>query len=299
MGASPATYAKLVLTMLFWGGTWIAGRLLAQEVDPLQAAVWRFLFASAGLFALVLWHEGKLPMPSAKECVYIVLLGVSGIFLYNLFFFYGLQRIAAGRAALVVALNPAMAAVLAWTLRHERVTPLKGLGAAVAFIGSLIVISDGDPAAFLRGDIGVGEWLVFGCVVCWTAYTFIGRAATKTLTSLVATAYSCIAGLAMLLLALLWREGPSAAMLTPHFSARAWASLVFLGIFATTIGYAWYNEGVRRIGAARAAAFINLVPVTAVLLGAVMLDERLGLPVLSGGAMILLGVWLTNRTRTT
>jgi len=297
MQAGPATYAKLVATMAFWGGTWIAGRLLALEVDPLQAAVWRFLFASAGLFVLVLWHEGRLPLPGAKEIVYIVLLGASGVFLYNLFFFYGLQRIAAGRGALVVALNPAMSAVVAWTLRHERVTAMKGLGAAVAFFGSLVVISNGDPAALLRGDVGVGELLVFGCVVCWTAYTFIGRAATKTLTALVATAYSCAAGLVMLLLALLWRETPSAAMLTPHFSASAWASLLFLGLFATTVGYAWYNDGVRRIGAARAAAFINLVPVAGVALGALLLGERLGLPVLGGGAMILLGVWLTNRSR--
>jgi drug/metabolite transporter (DMT)-like permease len=299
MRVSKTVYIKLVLTMLFWGGTWIAGRIVAQEIDPLQAAIWRFLFASIGLIALVLVYEGRLPLPSGRQFAYIVLLGASGIFFYNLFFFYGLQRISAGRGALVVALNPAMAAVLAWTLRQERITALKGLGVAVAFAGSLIVISNGDPAALVRGDIGVGDWLIFGCVVCWTAYTFIGRVATKTLTPLVATAYGCLAGLVMLLLALVWRETPTAAMLAPHFSALAWGCLLFLGIFATTIGYAWYNDGVRRIGAARAAAFINLVPVAGVLLGALLLGERLGLPVLGGGAMILLGVWLTNRARTT
>jgi drug/metabolite transporter (DMT)-like permease len=237
-------------------------------------------------------------LPSRREWLQIVLLGVSGIFLYNFFFLYGLQHITAGRGALVVALNPVMVAVVAWTFTRERVTMLKGLGAVVAFLGCLLVITDGNPAALWRGEVGVGEWLVFGCVVCWTIYTFVGRAATKTLSPLIATAYGCIIGWLMLLTALLLRDTVTLALLTPHFSARAWSSILFLGIFGTTLGFTWYNDGVRRIGAARAAAFINLVPVAAVLLGALLLDERLGLPVLAGGAMILLGVWLTNRTRT-
>jgi hypothetical protein len=59
--------------------------------------------------------------------------------------------------------------------------------------------------------------------------------------------------------------------------------------------FTWYAEAVQRIGATRSAAFINLVPVSAVILGAVLLDERLGVAVLSGGAgLVIAGVIITN-----
>ena len=293
--ATAATYLKLLLAMLFWGGTWIAGRMLVQEVDPLVAAVWRFSIAGISLVALVWWQEGRLPGLSSREWGQVLLLGGTGIFLYNFFFLYGLRHISAGRGALVVALNPVVAACVAWAFFNDRMTPRKGLGIAVAFAGSLLVIANGAPMALLSGEVGLGELLIVGCVFSWVAYTFVGRAAMRTLSPLLATAYGCIAGWLMLLGVLLARDGTGRFTTAPGFSLRAWLCIVFLGFFGTALGFTWFNDGVRRIGAARASAFINLVPVAAVLLGAALLGERLGMPVLAGGALVLGGVWLTNR----
>ncbi|MCM8597616.1 MAG: DMT family transporter, partial [Candidatus Accumulibacter sp.] len=63
----------------------------------------------------------------------------------------------------------------------------------------------------------------------------------------------------------------------------------------TALAFTWYAEAVQRIGATRSAVFINLVPVSAVLLGALLLDERLGVAVLAGGALVIVGVIITNR----
>ena len=79
-------------------------------------------------------------------------------------------------------------------------------------------------------------------------------------------------------------------------SWRGGSAIVFLGLFGTAISFTWYSEAIGRIGSTRAAAFINLVPVFAVLLGALILHERLGAAVLGGGVLVLIGVWLTNRT---
>ena len=101
--------------------------------------------------------------------------------------------------ALVVALNPVVVALAAWFVGQERMTPTKLAGIAIALAGCLMVIGNGDPLALLHGAVGLGEWLIVGCVLCWTAYTFIGRSATKTLSPLAAT-------LACALLALLWER---------------------------------------------------------------------------------------------
>ena len=78
------------------------------------------------------------------------------------------------------------------------------------------------------------------------------------------------------------------------WSWRVWASVLFLAIGGTALAFTWFADGVRRIGAAKASVFVNLVPVFAVLQAAVLLDERLGLPVLAGGLLVIAGVWLTT-----
>ncbi|HEX8986727.1 MAG TPA: DMT family transporter [Rhodocyclaceae bacterium] len=288
-----STYAKLFVTMVIWGGTWVAGRYAVLEAPPIGVAVWRFLIAGGSLLTLVAWRQGGLPRPTRAEWKLIVGLGLTGIFLYNLCFLYGLQRIGAGHGALVVALNPVIVTLAAAWLAHERLTPRKAAGSAIALVGCLTVIGHGSPLAPLEGELGLGELLITGCAVLWAAYTLIGRRATKTLSPLVATAYSSAAGCAMLA-AVAAIDQPAA--LLPAYSPLVWTCIFFLALLGTTLGFTWFNQAVARIGAARASIFINLVPVAAVLQGAWLLDERLGLSVLVGGALVLAGVVLTQHT---
>ncbi|MBI4984204.1 MAG: DMT family transporter [Rhodocyclales bacterium] len=288
------TYLKLVLTMVIWGGTWVAGRYAVQAAPPLAIAVWRFLIAGAALLALVAWRNGGLPRPTRREWGLIAGLGLSGIFLYNLCFLFGLQRLAAGHAALVVALNPVMVTLAAAMFGGERLTRTKIAGSVIALLGCLTVIGHGSPLAALSGEIGIGEVLIVGCAAFWTIYTLIGRRATKTMSALAVTAYSTLVGWALLLLAGLF-DRP--ADLLPAYPSLVWASILYLALLGTTLGFTGFNQSVQRIGAARASIFINLVPVAAVLQGAWLLDERLGLSVLVGGALVLVGVVLTQRTQ--
>ena len=78
---------------------------------------------------------------------------------------------------------------------------------------------------------------------------------------------------------------------------RGYTSIVFLGLLVTAAGFTWYSEAIATIGATRSAAFINLVPMFAVLLGAWLLGERLAAGALAGGLCVIAGVWLTNRYR--
>ena len=70
---------------------------------------------------------------------------------------------------------------------------------------------------------------------------------------------------------------------------------LFLGVIATGVAFTWYYAGIKAIGPARAGIFINLVPVFAITMGYVILDEPVTSSLLSGGAMVISGVWLTNR----
>lgn len=291
------TYLKLIGAMFMWGGTWIAGRIIAQELAaPLAVASLRFVLAGLVVAAFALSSGRRLPLPAnRKEWLTICGLAFTGVFLYGLCFFYGLQRIAAGRGALVVALNPVMVTLLAWLLGQETMQARKGLGITIALIGCLTVIGNGEPLALLQGSVGPGEWLILGCALSWASYTLIGRHITRTLPPLAVTLYASLLGALFLGLA----AGYEGRIEAATWSWRIWASMGFLAIFGTAMAYTWFTAAVHQIGAARASVFINLVPVFAVLQAAVLLDERLGLPVLVGGLLVIAGVYLTTQTRQT
>jgi drug/metabolite transporter (DMT)-like permease len=127
--------------------------------------------------------------------------------------------------------------------------------------------------------------------VLWAVYTFVGRRGTRSLSPLAMTFGASLTGWIMLTVAALLQ---GSLFLLTETTWRGWSAIVFLGLFGTALAFTWYAEAVQRIGATRSAAFINLVPVSAVILGALLLDERLGVAVLAGGALVIAGVIITN-----
>ena len=289
--ARPLIFVKLVLTAFFWGGTWIAGRSAVQEMAPLAVASWRFLLATLALGAL-LWHREGIPRWSAREWLVLGSLGLTGVFFYNVFFLYGLQHVEAGRGALVVAFIPAIIALADWLFFRQPMSATKALGVTLAMAGCLLVVTQGQPARLFMGEVGFGEWLLLGTALSWTAYTLINRGITARFSPLAMTCGGCLAGWILLTLGALV-DGSLF-----DFSSATWrapASIIFLGLCGTAVAFTWYSEAIGHVGSTRAAAFINLVPVFAVLLGALLLDEHLGAGVLGGGAAVLGGVLLTHR----
>jgi drug/metabolite transporter (DMT)-like permease len=88
-------YVKLLLAAIF-GGTFIAGRVVAKDVGPFSAAFLRFAIATVFLLLFTWKTEGTLPIPMRRQIIHVILLGMTGIFSYNIFFFKGLKIINAG-----------------------------------------------------------------------------------------------------------------------------------------------------------------------------------------------------------
>jgi drug/metabolite transporter (DMT)-like permease len=285
-------YVKLTLTAIFWGGTFIAGRIVAAELPPFSAAFVRFALAAVLLVAIVWRTEGALPRPTARQAFRLAVLGMTGVFAYNAGFFAALKLIEASRASLIVALCPVLLSVSAAVFFRERFTILKALGVILSVSGAMLVISRGALFHLLDGGVGLGELLIFSSVVSWTIYSLVGRLVMGQLSPLVAVTWSVLVGLAALLPAAVC-EGALPTL--PQLPWRAWIGLLYLAAFGTVLGFVWYYEGIRRVGAVRAGLFINLVPVSAVLLSWLLLGERVTPSLLLGGALVVAGVSLTNR----
>ena len=286
-------YLKLFLTAVFWGGTFIAGRILAQEVEPYAGSFLRFLVATACMIPLVSHFEGRLQPLGRRQALVVFLSGMTDVFLYNVFFLTGLQTVQAGRASVIVASNPVLISLFAALLfRGERMTARKALGVALSVCGAVFVITRGHPAEILQGTVGRGEMFIFGCVASWVSYSLIGKVVMRDVLPVSAVTYACLVGSAALLPPAII-EGMAGNL--GSYSIAAWLSMVYLGFFGTCIGFIWYYEGIREIGPSRAGVFINFVPISAVILSFLLLGETIDASLLIGAALVLSGIYLTNR----
>jgi len=286
-------YLKLICTAVFWGGTFVAARIAAREMEPFSAAFLRFVTASVFLFGFVFKSHGKIPPLDRRHFPFVLLLGLSGVFAYNACFFAGLKTITASRASLIIATQPAFIALLSSWFFREKLDSLKIPGIMLSIAGAVTVISRGHPLTLFSNSIGPGEAYILGCVASWVSYTLIGKAAMKSLSPLPAVTWSCGVGAVCLLpfaLAegILWSIG--------GFSLTAWVGILYLGFFGSALGFFWYYEGIKAIGAARAGIFINLVPVSSIVLACLILDETLDASLAAGAVLVISGVYLTNRS---
>ena len=285
-------YLKLLGMAVFWGGTFIAGKLAARHVGPYSAAFLRFAIASVFLLLAAWKIEGRLPTLRPRQILPIFLLGLTGVLAYNVFFFKGLKLIEAGRAAIIIANNPIGIALFSALIFRERLTPLRLTGILVSISGAVVVITRGSLAALGSGGVGWGELFILGCVASWVTFSLLGKALLAEMSPLASVLYASISG-ALCLALPAWHEGILAAW--PGFGAVDWLALFYLGFFGTVLGFVWYYEGIQKLGAMKAGVFINFVPVSAIIFSFFILGEPLTLSLLAGTALVLSGVYLTNR----
>lgn len=289
------TYLKLLFAMLVWGGTFTSARLLGNELDPTVSAFLRFLLASSFLLALLYLRERRLPSITKQQFLPLLGMGLTGIALYNLLFFYGLVHTEAGRGSLIVATNPLLTALGAAFIFKEKFTLLRIFGFLLCVSGALLIITKGDFFTLLEKGIGKGELAFLGCALSWAAYTLIGRfmsGKSNDLSSLAIIAYASCIGTVVLFFATLNTDLLGAIS---TLSVNAGLNLLFLSLLATVIGFVWFQDGVKVLGAAKAAVFIYFMPVSAVFWAWLILDEKFTLVLAIGAVLVILGIYLVNK----
>jgi len=285
-------YLLLIAAPAMWGGAFVAAKYLVLELHPMAAAGVRFVISFLFLLPFFLRIEGRSGLPGWRDLPVLLLLGASGVFAYNALFFYGMQWAAATDGSLVVASSPVLTVVLSVLFLREGFARLQAAGLVLCLAGVAVIIAKGSPDTLFRWRVNHGDLLLLGCAASWAVYSVAGKVAMRRLSALASTTFSN--GLGALMLAacalpvLRW---DSLAALSP----RGWASLLFLAVFASGIAFVFWLAGVRAVGAARSAVFVNLAPLSSALLGVLMLGERLALFHLAGAFLVLAGVYLVNR----
>jgi drug/metabolite transporter (DMT)-like permease len=271
-----------------WGSSFLFMRLAVVEFGPLPTAALRVGIAAAFLLPLLLWKGQGHVLRRHWPVISVVGLLNSGIpfFLFS----FALLSITTGLSAILNATVPLFGALVAWAWLRDRPTGSRILGLAIGFLG--VAMLAWDKATFKAGASGIAPaWAVLACLLACVCYALAASATKRYLTGLpplvTATGSQLGATIGLALPALWLRPGQ-----VP--SAQAWLALVALGVLCTGVAYILYFRLIETTGPARALAVTFVVPVFAVLYGALFLREQVTPWMLACGLVIVCGTALST-----
>jgi len=292
-GLTPALGAAIGCAVI-WGVNVPVMKAGLQEVDPFFFNAARLTLSAAALGLLDAAERrgrAKVPTPWRK----VVTLGLLSSLVYQVLFLLGMDATSAGNTAIIVASGPLWTAIIESLMGVDR-HPGQAWGAlGVAFVGTMLVTLTGidDPTG---GATLLGNLVMLAAMGTWAFATVLSRPLLETFP---ATRLAFLAVLVSLpghwTLALPGLDLSSVGR--PGFVA---STIAYSGILSTGVAYALWNRSVKDLGAARTAAFSNLVPVVALAVAWVYLGEQPRLLQLAGGALVVAGLlmWRTARRST-
>jgi len=279
--------ARLVWLILccIWGSTWLFIKIGLKDLPPLTFAGIRFVIASAILIAIVAVRR----LPFSDLITNWRLLALTGVLSFSFnygFIFWGEQYISSGLAALLQATIPAFGLVFAhFYLPGERITPRKVTGVVLGILGVGVVFSN-------QLTVG-GEKSLAGCVAIVLSSIIVAysnvlvKARGKHIDPVIMAAGQMLFGLVPLLVIGISLEGNPVYY---RWTMRAVVSLFYLAIVGSVIAFVLYYWLVRKIDVTKSMLIALVTPVVAVIVGIIVLGERINWRTLLGGAMIISGI---------
>lgn len=281
--------AMLLSTALIWGVNFPIAKALLNSVPPMIFAGWRFLFAGLLLFVILKLRGERWGLPRG-ELARLAVLGFVGITAFQALWAHGVAMTTASKASILVNLSPAVAALIA-TLHGNSPSAKGWIGIMLSFAGVFLLINNSLTAFSLDGGTLVGDVLMMLGAVAWAIYTFYAAPLLQRLGPLKVTAWTVLIGALGLMPVTLWQ---SAGFDFAILDLRDWASFAYTVVFSAALGFAWWYEGVQRIGTTRTMVYSNMIPVFAVASAVAFLGETFSLVQTLGAVIVLVGIRLAR-----
>ncbi len=287
---SAKAFGLLVVSALIWGGVFHVIKVALVEAPPFIVLAARFTLTAVVLSPYLLLHQNYkqiLRWENLRETVLLSMIGICG---YNIFFTYGMQLTEPATGSLIIAANPAITTLLSRLWKKEEVSWIRWIGIALAFVGLLFIVFQGRAENLMNLRVGPGNLLLLGAPLVWAVYSIRSRDILQRMPTTAFTAAIVLFSLPPQIAVAVIQFDTWHFALLPGF----WLAIAYLGILATGVAYLFWNQGVLLIGAARSSVFVNLIPVTALIIS-FALGQELKPHHLVGGAIVLLGVFLATR----
>ncbi|MCF6266722.1 MAG: DMT family transporter [Desulfuromusa sp.] len=282
---------SLIVAMLLWASSFVALKLAFQGYHPMQVIFGRMMIASL-CFVIFIPTFRKINW-RRQDYKYFLFMGICEPCLYFLFEAKALELTSASQAGMITAMLPLLVAILAWSWLKESINRKTLAGFSLAIIGACWLSLASETSINAPNPL-LGNFYEFLAMVCAAGYTVSLKHLTNNYPPLFLTAFQAFIGslffFPFLLLpdvgfTIVWETIPALAV-------------IYLGTFITLGAYGCYNYSVSRIPANRAAGYVNLIPVFGVILGMLILGDKLNVSQWLACGLVFCGVWLSSRKST-
>ncbi|WP_298724462.1 DMT family transporter [uncultured Ferrovibrio sp.] len=273
------------------GAAMVATRFVVGESGPATLAMMRYAIGALCLLPLLHWQ--KQPMRFARRDILpIAGLGIVQFGVLIALLNYGLSHVSAARAALLFACFPLLTMIVAALLGRESLTWAKTAGVLLTIAGVALALGEKVFAA-ASADHWIGEAAVLLAALCGAVCSVLYRPYLQRYPTLPVGAFAMLASVGFLALLAAY-EG--AFTTWSGYSAPGWAAVIFIGISSGLFYFIWL-WALRHTSPTRVTIFLGLSPVTAALLGTLLLDEPFTMPLAAGLLLVLAGLWLAHRPK--
>lgn len=280
-------HAAAAAAALSAGAAVVATRFVIGETDPISLVFYRYLISIVCFAPFFPWLWPKAGL-AAAEYAKVAMFGILFFVLFPWAFNASLQYNPAARGAVGLATIPIQTLLVAAAFGREQMTTAKVTGILLAFSGILVAFG---AAAMGRGNVAYfyGDSLMLLGVLCAALYSVFSRPTLMRHGPLFVTALGMAFAVVALAPAVVIKSGGFAF---PAFTLKGWMAVAFLGTIAGTLQFSLFMWALRWLPPTTTVLYLTLNPITAMVLGIILLGEKLTFELMAGMALVLVGIMI-------
>ena len=282
-------FLALFWVSIIWGTTWIASKEGVKHMPALQlVAIRQFI---GGIIYIGYFLLKKTPWPKGKQWKFILILSVLNFVLSNGLSTWGVKYISSGLGAIIGALVPLWVVIISF-FRGERLARLAIVGLIVGFSGICVVFYD-HLNDFFIADFRFGIFLSIVATLTWAFGTLYTKKKAASFNPYFGLGLQMFIS-SILLFAFTGATGTSVSL--SEIPAISWWSIAYLVLFGSVFTFIAFIYALQRLPSEISSIYAYVNPIVAVLLGTVIFNEPLTIPIIIGGSITLIGLYLVNKS---
>ena len=283
----------LVLATILWGGNFVIGRAVSDDIPPFTLALLRW-FVALIVFLPIVIKKLKMDWPKLKaNYPAVILMAITGVAAFNTLVYIGVHYTTSINASLMNSSTPIMIYILSFIFLKDRLNWKQIVGTAISLVGVLFILTSGSLSQLFSMQFNKGDLIVLIAVLCWAIYSIVVKRNAGKLPG--DTTFFATIVLGFILLIPFASYELTTTNISINWSLSTVAAIIYVGTFASIVAFLSWNKGVVAIGANRASIFLNFIPLFATIFAALFIGETPTIAQLVGGLAIVIGVIIANR----